>query len=115
MRKRHPKPQPPKEELVDNFDVSALLQGAEAEQAMIESDLQSLADSLNSQPSDEVRASTQNRVTVLMERKHVLGTLIARARTFQKLGPYPTSDALSDTPEHPSSIYVMTLPEEPEE
>jgi len=84
---------------VDNFDLSALMQGAEAEQAMIESDLQSLADSLNSQPSDEVRASTQNRVTVLMERKHVLGTLIARAHTFQKLGPYPTLNAFPSMPD----------------
>ena len=83
---------------MDNFDVSALLQGAEAEQAMIESDLQSLADSLNSQPSEEVRASTQNRVTALTERKHVLGTLIARAHTFQKLGPYPVQDSSQDVP-----------------
>ena len=99
---------------MDNFDVSALLQGAEAEQAMIESDLQSLTDSLNSQPSEEVRASTQNRVTALTERKHVLGTLIARAHTFQKLGPYPVQDSSQDVPMQKPYQLGKILMEEPE-
>jgi len=98
MRKRHPKPQPPKEEPVDNFDVAAFMQGAEAEQAMIEADLQKLIALLESTPSEEEYASVLDRMAGLRDRKHALGTLIARAHTFQKLGPYPVQDSLHEMP-----------------
>ena len=88
---------------MDNFDVAALMQGAEAEQAMIEADLQALADSLNSQPSEEVRASVQSRVVILTDRRHALGALIARAHTLQKLGPYPTLNAFPGMPDEAPS------------
>jgi hypothetical protein len=100
---------------MDNFDVAAFMQGAEAEQAMIEADLQKLIALLESTPSEEEYASVLDRMAGLRDRKHALGTLIARAHTFQKLGPYPTLNAFPDTQEPASPIYVMTTPEESEE